>query len=69
MYSSLTSTFNPFQFMFSSLPDLCLNFSSSFEKQGVNNGAGLVDEGMYKLNNFKSEGERNPFSLIFEIYK
>ncbi|PSS29025.1 Exonuclease [Actinidia chinensis var. chinensis] len=24
--------------------------------QGVNNGAGLVDEGMYKLNNFKSEG-------------
>ncbi|GFY88671.1 5'-3' exonuclease family protein [Actinidia rufa] len=24
--------------------------------QGVNNGAGLVDEGMYKLNNFKPEG-------------
>ena len=68
MYSSLTSTSNPFQFMFSSLQDLCLNFPS-FEKQGVNNGAGLVDEGMYKLNNFKPEGERNPFSLIFEIYK
>ncbi|GMP74041.1 hypothetical protein CsSME_00031577 [Camellia sinensis var. sinensis] len=45
----------PFQVLFLNL--------TSFEKQGVNNGAGLVVDRTYHLKDFKPEGERKKLDL------